>query len=190
MSKDLMHRQAIEDLVHRAYDGMDAPGAPARSFYEAADLAGLPSGAVEWGLGVGNPLPAAALRPGEVVVDLGSGAGLDTLIAARAVAPGGRVTGVDFSDVMTARAAAHAAEAGIGNADFVTAPMDALPMPDASVDVVISNGAINLAARKSRVFAEARRVLRPGGRFAVADLTIDEEDLPAEILTHPSAWAG
>lgn len=77
MSKDLMHRQAIEDLVHRAYDGMDAPGAPARSFYEAADLAGLPSGAVEWGLGVGNPLPAAALRPGEVVVDLGSGAGLD-----------------------------------------------------------------------------------------------------------------
>lgn len=150
----------------------------------------MPAGAAEWALGVGAPLAWADLGAGEAVADLGCGAGIDTLLAAALVAPTGRAVGVDFLPEMVERARAFAAQAGVDNAEFHRAQMESLPLPDASVDVIISNGSINLSARKSRVLAEAYRVLRPGGRLCVTDLTIREEELPSEILTHPSAWAG
>jgi arsenite methyltransferase len=190
VTKDLMFKDEIQQLVRDAYLGLATPGGPARRFYDPDQLARLPDDTQAWALGVGNPLPAANLQPGEVVVDLGSGAGADTMLAAMQVAPDGRASGGDMLDTMVERATTAAHQAGIGNAVFVEAEMEDLPLPDESVDVVISNGSINLAARKSRVLAEAFRVLRPGGRLAVTDLTIREEELPAEILTHPSAWAG
>ena len=190
MTKDLMYKDEIQELVADAYRVLDAPGAPGTRFYRDDQLATLPNGARQWALGVGNPLAWARLRHGEVVVDLGCGAGIDTLLAARAVGPAGRAIGVELLDEMIERARAFAAEADFENAEFRQGEMESVPLPDASVDVVVSNGAINLSARKSRVLAEAHRVLRPGGRMCVSDLTIREEELPAEILTHPSAWAG
>ncbi len=190
MTKDLMFRNEIESLVHGAYHELDVPDGPGTRFYSDEQLAGLPRGARDWALGVGNPVANADLVEGEVVLDLGCGAGIDVLLAAREVGPTGRVIGLDMLAEMTERGRAVAAEAGVGNVEFIEAMLDDIPLPDASVDVVISNGAINLAARKSRVFAEALRVLKPGGRFCVADITVDDRDLPPEILTHPSAWAG
>ena len=190
MTKDLMYKEEIQELVIHAYRTLGSPGGPGACFYTDEQLAALPDGAAEWALGVGNPLARAGLRAGEVVADLGCGAGVDTLLAAQAVAPGGRAVGVDFLAEMVERARGFAAQGGIGNTEFVEAEMESLPLPDASVDVVVSNGSINLSARKSRVLAEAHRVLRPGGRLCVSDLTIREEDLPPEVLTHPSAWAG
>jgi arsenite methyltransferase len=140
-------------------------------------------------LGVGNPVRYADLTPGHDVVDLGSGGGIDGLLAARAVGPRGSVVGIDFLPDMVARATSAAAAAGLANVLFVEGEIEALPLPDASADVVISNGVINLSPRKVRVLAEAFRVLRPGGRLAVVDLVL-EHDLPPEITTHPAAWAG
>ncbi len=188
--RDLMFSDEIHELVRDVYEDLDEPDGPATVLYSDEELAVLPDGARRWALGVGAPVAHAELRPGEVVVDLGCGAGVDTLLAAHQVAPGGRAIGVDMLDRMVARGERFAAEAGFDNAEFVRSEMEDLPLPDRSVDVVISNGAINLTARKSRVLAEAFRVLRPGGRMTVADLTIREEELPSEILTHPSAWAG
>jgi SAM-dependent methyltransferase len=131
----------------------------------------------------------AGLRPGEHAVDLGSGGGLDCLLAARAVGPTGTVVGVDFLTDMVERASRAAAEMGLTNVRFVDAEIEALPLADASVDVVLSNGVPNLSPRKVRVLTEAFRVLRPGGRVAIVDLIL-EHDLPAEIQTHPVAWAG
>ncbi|MGH8945116.1 MAG: methyltransferase domain-containing protein [Acidimicrobiia bacterium] len=191
MTKDLMFRDEIEKLVADAYAETDSPeGAPARAHYRGDELAQLPEGAWEWSFGVGNPLPWAHLQPGETVLDLGSGAGMDVLLAARRVGETGKAVGVDMIPDMVERATRNAAAAGVTNVEFLLAKMDDLPLPDDSLDVIISNGAINLTARKSRVFAEARRVLKPGGRLAVTDLIIDETELPPEILTHPSAWAG
>jgi SAM-dependent methyltransferase len=129
------------------------------------------------------------LRPGQDVVDLGSGGGIDVLLAARAVGPSGSVVGVDFLTDMIDRSTHAAAEAGLLNVRFVEALIESLPLPDASADVVISNGVVNLSPRKVRVLAEAYRVLRPGGRLAIVDLVL-EHDLPPEIQTHPAAWAG
>lgn len=190
MTRDLMFSGEIQQLVADAYEAVDHPDGPATDFYESSQLARLPGATRDWMLGVGNPVPHAALRPGESVIDLGCGAGVDALLAGWDVTPSGSVTGIDMLASMTARGRDMAEESGLGNVTFVTAEMEALPLPDACADVVISNGAINLAARKSRVLAEAFRILRPGGRLAVADLTIDEEELPAEVMTHPSAWAG
>ena len=187
---DLMFQDEIRDLVRGAYEVLDQPDGPATVLYTDEDLAWLPVGARDWALGVGAPVQHAGLRAGEDVADLGCGAGIDSLLAAREVGSEGQVVGVDILPSMTDRARGFADEAGLGNVEFVTAPMEELPLDDASVDVVVSNGAINLTARKSRVLAEAHRILRPGGRMAVADLTIREEELPSEILTHPSAWAG
>jgi arsenite methyltransferase len=186
MSKDLMYKDEIQQLVVDAYRALDEPGGPGTRFYTDEQLMSLPSGVRQWALGVGNPTRWAELRDGDVVADVGSGAGIDTFLAAHAVGPTGRAIGVEILPEMIERAAAHAPD----NAELIHAEMEALPLPDASVDVVISNGAINLSARKSRVLAEAYRVLRPGGRLCVADLTIREEELPSQILTHPSAWAG
>ncbi len=190
MSKDLMYRSEIEQLVFDAYAKLDTPQGCATGFYAANQLDHLPRGAQEWALGVGNPVPYANLQTGQTVLDLGCGAGIDVILAAREVGPSGKVIGLDILPEMVERGREFSAEAGLSQVEFIEGKMDDIPLPDDSVDVVISNGAINLAARKSRVFAEARRVLRPGGQLCVADLTVDEEDLPPEVLTHPSAWAG
>lgn len=190
MTRDLMFKDEVQELVRDAYGRLDHPGAPAARYYTPEQLGVLPAGAREWALGVGNPVAVAAPEPGDVVVDLGCGGGIDTLLAAAAVAPGGRAVGVDILPAMVERARRHAAEAGIGNAEFLEAEFEDLPLPDGSADLVISNGTISLSARKSRVLAEAYRILRPGGRLCVADPVVDEEELPAEILTHPAAWAG
>ena len=185
-----MFADEIRALVQNVYANLTTPEGPATVLYPDDALERLPEGARDWALGVGDPVAHAELQPGEDVVDLGSGAGIDAFLAAERTAPDGQVVGVDILPQMVERATTFAAGADIENVTFLHAPMEDLPFEDGSVDVVISNGAINLTARKSRVLAEAFRVLRPGGRMTVADLTIREEELPAEILTHPSAWAG
>jgi arsenite methyltransferase len=190
MTKDLMYKDDIQQLVTAAYRELGTPGGPGARFYSDEQLAMLPDGAADWMLGVGNPLAWAGLRAGETVVDLGCGAGIDTLLAALEVGPDGRAVGVDLLPEMVARARAFAEAAGLPTVEVHEGEMEALPLPDDSVDVVVSNGSVNLSARKSRVLAEAHRVLRPGGRACVADLTIREEELPPQVLTHPSAWAG
>jgi len=140
-------------------------------------------------LGCGVPTAVADLHPGETVLDLGSGAGADVLISARRVAPGGRAIGLDMTDEMLALARANAAAAGVENAEFVKGYLEAIPLPDASVDVVISNCVINLAADKRVVLAEAARVLRPGGRFAVSDVLADD-DMDAATRADMQQWTG
>jgi arsenite methyltransferase len=162
--------------------------AVAESLYAPDELAGLPSGAVALALGVGNPLRALDLRPGTTVLDVCCGAGVDALIAARRVAPGGRVLGLDMTPAMIVRAREHAGLMGVENAEFHEGLMEALPFADASVDVVVSNGTLNLSTRKSRALAEMHRVLRAGGRLALADLVLTES-LPEAILRDPTALA-
>ena len=190
MTKDLMYKDETQQLVVDAYRSLGTPSGPGLRWYTDEQRTAVPPGAREWALGVGNPVAWADLREAEVVADLGCGGGIDSFLAAEQVGPSGEVVGVDFLAEMVERATAAAAAAGVGNVTFVEAEMEAIPLPDASVDVVLSNGSINLSARKSRVLAEAHRILRPGGRFCVADLTIRDEELPSEILTHPAAWAG
>lgn len=190
MTRDLMYREEVQALVRDAYTAVDAPADPAGRLYDPEQLAAVPEEARQWAMGVGDPVRHAALSKGETVVDLGCGAGMDVLLASDEVGAAGSVIGVDFLDSMVQRARRIAADSGYENVEFVRAEIDDLPFDDAETDVVISNGTINLTARKSRVFAEARRILRPGGRLCVSDLTIKEEELPSEILVHPSAWAG
>jgi arsenite methyltransferase len=190
--EDLLFQSEIKEVVRKAYAGIDAgAGRPAaQRLYSDAELGALPPSAVDWALGVGNPVRHAALQPGETVLDVGCGAGIDTILAARAVGPSGRAIGLDLLEEMCDRARAHAQEAGVAEwTEFVRGEMEDIRLPDASVDVVISNGVINLSPRKSRVLAEIRRVLRPGGRISVADLTVNDE-LPTELQTNDAAWAG
>lgn len=140
-------------------------------------------------LGCGNPTALAQLQPGEVVLDLGSGAGLDVLLSARRVAPAGHAYGVDMTDEMLALANENKAKAGVDNVTFLKGTIEAVPLPEASVDVIISNCVINLAADKRAVLAEAFRLLKPAGRLAVADM-VEIEPLPAEVKARLDAWAG
>lgn len=189
-SEDLLGQETIKELVREAYRAVvGTTTGVAERLYDPEQLARLPAGAIRQALGVGNPVRAAGLQPGEVVLDLGCGGGIDTILAAHAVAPGGRSIGLDMLPEMLEVAARHAAEAGVTNVEWVLGEMEAIPLPEASVDVVLSNGVINLSPRKSRAFAEIYRVLRPGGRMVVADIVVDE-DLPPEILTSAAAWAG
>lgn len=187
---DFLQQDAIRDAVRQTY-GSVTPGdrRVAERFYDADELRWLPAEAAAMALGVGHPVRHAELRPGEDVVDLGSGGGIDCLLAARAVGRDGSVVGVDFLDEMVERGRRAAAVARLDTVRFVRGEIESLPLEDESADVIVSNGVVNLSPRKVRVLAEAFRVLRPGGRLAVADLVL-EHDLPPEVATHPAAWAG
>jgi len=192
VAKDLMFQEEIKDAVRQAYSAITTGGGEtvARRVYTDGELAEVPEGAVEWSLSVGNPVRYAFLQPGETVLDVGSGGGIDTILAARRVGPDGKAVGLDILEEMCERGRRHAAEAGVeGWTEFVTGEMEDIPLPDESIDVVISNGVLNLSARKSRTLAEMFRLLRPGGRICMADLTVEGE-LPPEIANDQSAWAG
>jgi SAM-dependent methyltransferase len=156
------------------------------ALYDAGDV---PDSALAASLGCGVPTAVADLLPGETVLDLGSGAGADVLISARRVGPTGRAIGIDMTDEMLGLARANAAQAGVENVEFIKGYLEELPLPDASVDVVISNCVINLAADKAIVIREAARVLRPGGRFAVSDVIADPE-LEQAARDDMAAWTG
>jgi arsenite methyltransferase len=177
-------------IIRGTYGQVRSTGAAvASAFYSPEELQILPKDAVELSLGVGHPIRHAALRPGDAVVDLGCGAGIDTLLAARAVGAAGRVIGVDMTPEMVERARRNAAQAGLDNVEIREGLIEEIPLPDSSVDAVVSNGVLNLSTRKSRVLAEAFRVLRPGGRISITDLVL-EEALPEDVLKSPAALAG
>lgn len=191
MSRDLLDSQAVKDLVREAYRDVPATtAAVAHKLYSADELAGVPGSSVNRALGVANHLRYADIRPGETILDIGCGGGIDTVIAARRTGPHGVVIGLDFLPEMLDRTRRAAEEAGLRNVQVLAGEMEAIPRADDSVDLVISNGVVNLSPRKARVIAECARVLRPGGRLCVSDLTVDQDGLPPEILTQPAAWAG
>ena len=191
MTRDLLHQEDVRALVREAYGSIEGGSrAVAEKLYPPEELSGVPEVALEHALGVGNHLRHARIGPGDTVLDLGCGAGIDSILAARRTGPAGRVLALDFLPEMLERAATAAAEAGLENVQVVEGEMEAIPLADASVDCVVSNGVLNLSPRKARALAECARVLRPGGELCLADLTVDEEELPPEVLTHPAAWAG
>jgi SAM-dependent methyltransferase len=177
--------QQIRETVRRRYAELAvvAPGKAVccgpgdacfgSSGYSAEQLAGLPGAAANASLGCGNPTAVAHLAEGETVLDLGSGGGIDVILSARRVGPAGRAYGLDMTDEMLDLARRNAAEAGVDNVEFLKGTIENIPLPDAAVDVVISNCVINLSPDKGRVLAEVARVLRPGGRFAVSDVVAD-----------------
>lgn len=189
--RDLLHTQEIKALVRDTYHAVASPaGAVARRLYHAEELAQVPQIAVDGALGVASPLRHADIEPGDTVLDLGCGSGIDTILAARRTGPAGRVIALDFLPAMLDRTAAAARQVGLRNIETLPADIEAIPLPDRSVDQIISNGVLNLCPRKARALAECRRVLRPGGKLCVADMTVEEDELPAEVLTHPAAWSG
>jgi len=159
------------------------------NLYGADETGQLPDTAVSASLGCGNPTALAQLNPGEVVLDLGSGGGIDVLLSARRVGPTGKAYGLDMTDEMLALANQNKAKAGIANVEFLKGQIENIPLPDNSVDVIISNCVINLSANKDRVLSEAFRVLKPGGRLAVSDVVTKGEMLP-EIRRNVLLWVG
>ena len=163
-----------------------------RESYSESEREELPRPAAEASLGCGNPVALAGLEPGEVVLDLGSGGGIDVLLSARRVVPGGKAYGLDMTDEMLDLARRNRAESGVENAEFLKGEIEAVPLPDGHVDVVISNCVVNLSTDKPRVVSEAFRVLKPGGRFAVSDVVFlgSKRDLPEEVRETVGLWTG
>jgi arsenite methyltransferase len=159
------------------------------NLYDQGQTAELPPEAVQASLGCGNPTALATLNPGETVLDLGSGGGIDVLLSAKRVGPTGRAYGLDMTDEMLALARENQRKAGIENVEFLKGEIENIPLPGNSVDVIISNCVINLSADKDKVFREAFRVLRPGGRFAVSDVVV-RGDVPAEVRRNMELWVG
>jgi arsenite methyltransferase len=190
VSEDLLAQDAVRDSVRERYRGvLGQTTEVAGELYSGAELALVPDGATAASLGVGNPVRRAGLVAGETVLDLGCGAGIDTLLAARLVAPGGSAIGLDTLPEMLALGEANANDGAITNVEWLRGELESIPLPDASVDVAISNGVLNLSPRKGRAMSEIFRVVRPGGRISLADIVLDEE-LPPEVMTDPDAWAG
>jgi arsenite methyltransferase len=192
-SDQALAAETIHDRVRAHYAGaalrvLDAaPGGccgdgdtPGAAFYSALEQDELPDAAVMASLGCGNPTAIAELRPGERVLDLGSGGGIDVLLSARRVGPAGRAYGLDMTEEMLALARRNAADAGVSNVEWLKGRIEEIPLPAASVDVVISNCVVNLAADKRAVFDEIARVLRDGGRIGLADIVADDALSPAE----------
>ena len=199
------NRSDIEEEVRRHYSeaargvtgssedaGADAGGCESRDgigagCYDAGELAELPAGAVAASIGCANPVVGAELREGEVVLDLGSGGGIDVLLSARRVGPTGKAYGLDMTDEMLDLARSNQARAGVGNVEFLKGHMEAIPLPDSSVDVILSNCVIALAVDKTVVFSETHRVLRRGGRFTVADV-VAERGAGSSPPADPATW--
>src|SRR3954463_4540638 len=159
------------------------------NLYDGAQAAGVPAEALLASLGCGNPTALAELQAGEVVLDLGSGGGIDVLLSAKRVGPTGKAYGLDMTDEMLALARENQARSGLANVEFLKGEIEHIPLPDGSVDVIISNCVINLSADKDRVIAEAFRVLKPGGRFAVSDVVVRGE-VPDAIRKSMELWVG
>jgi len=160
-----------------------------KDLYDSSEIAEVPEKAVAASLGCGNPTALAQLRPGETVLDLGSGGGIDVLLSAKRVGPTGKAYGLDMTDEMLALARENQEKSDLTNVEFLKGAIESIPLPDNSVDVIISNCAINLSGDKDRVLAEAFRVLKPGGRFAVSDVVV-RGDVPAEIRKSMELWVG
>jgi arsenite methyltransferase len=160
------------------------------NLYDESQAAAIPVEAMLASLGCGNPTALAELAPGEVVLDLGSGGGIDVLLSAKRVGPTGKAFGLDMTDEMLALARENQAKSGLTNVEFLEGEIEHIPLPDNSVDVIISNCVINLSGDKDRVLAEAFRVLKPGGRFAVSDVVVRGEDIPAEVRRSLELWVG
>ncbi len=160
-----------------------------KDLYDEVDKAAVPDKAVAASLGCGNPTALAKLQPGEIVLDLGSGGGIDVILSAKRVGPAGKAYGLDLTDEMLALARENQKKAGIENVEFLKGAIENIPLPDNSVDVIISNCVINLSGDKDRVLAEAFRVLKPGGRFAVSDVVV-RGDVPPNIRKSMELWVG
>ena len=159
------------------------------NLYDSAQASQIPEDALKASLGCGNPTALAQLNPGETVLDLGSGGGIDVLLSARRVGPAGKAYGLDMTDEMLALARENQRKAGVVNVEFLKGEIESIPLPDNSVNVIISNCVINLSADKDRVLREAFRVLRPGGRFAVSDVVV-RGDVPDEVRASVLLWVG
>jgi arsenite methyltransferase len=188
---------AIANAVSRASSPQSCCGPSAcgcgdpitSNLYSDTETSGLPEEAVTASLGCGNPTALVALQPGDTVLDLGSGGGIDVLLSARRVGPTGKVYGLDMTDEMLALARDNQRKAGVTNVEFVKGAIEAIPLPDCSVDVIISNCVINLSTDKDAVLREAFRVLKPGGRFAVSDVVV-RGDVPADVRRSMELWVG